>query len=191
MRSFIERLLGRPEPAPERADEPPAWAQELADQLQKGVRAQARVGLRVDEVERKLEAGFADLRDGMQGLAASGARPEELDWDPLLDALDLLDQAARSARSRSVELADGLDGVRLRIEQFLRQTGISRVSPDGRPPDGRCFRVVGTLARPDLAEGTVARTIRAAVLQGERLLREGEVLVSAGAETPDEVVPAG
>jgi hypothetical protein len=48
----------------------------------------------------------------------------------------------------------------------------------GIAPDGRHFRVVGVQPQPGDPEGLIARVVRAAVLQGEQVVREGEVLVT-------------
>src|ERR1700733_10207921 len=42
--------------------EPPPWAQEQGETMKKLVRAQGKLGLRLDEIERKLEGGLEDLR---------------------------------------------------------------------------------------------------------------------------------
>jgi molecular chaperone GrpE (heat shock protein) len=155
----------------------PAWAAALADAAQKSARAQARLTLQVEDLERKLEGGLAELRNALgvlqKGLAsgahAGGAPP----WDELLDALDLLDEAIRLVDPAFVP---GLMGVVARLGSFLSHAGLTRLAPLGHPPDGRLFRVVGTEPHSSLVEGSIARVVRAAVLQGEHLLREGEAI---------------
>jgi len=155
---------------------PPPWAAALAEGLQKSARAQARLTLQVEDLDRKLEGGLAELRGTLaaqKGVAAgvpSGAEPR---WDALLDALDLLDEAVRLA---DPALAPGLVGVVTRLGSFLTHSGLMRLAPIGDPPDGRMFRVVGTEADSRFAEGAIVRVVRAAVLRGEHLLREGEAI---------------
>ncbi len=181
MRSFLKRILGRagPDDADSVAANPSA---DLADQLQKLARAQARAAMRLEETERKLEAGFDDLRGEVRALSRQGGSgapaAADLAWDPLLDALDLLGEAERHAATDAPQFASGLAGIRSRIEAFVHQSGLTRLVAEGVPTDGRLFRVVGTAPRADLPEGSIVRVVRAAVRRGERLIREGEVLVS-------------
>jgi molecular chaperone GrpE (heat shock protein) len=134
------------------------------------------LALQVEDLERKLEGGFAELRSALLSQkgagtgAHAGAAPP---WDELLDALDLLDEAVRLA---DPALAPGLMGVVARLGSFLSHAGLTRLVPLGQPPDGRLFRVVGTESHSSLAEGSIARVVRAAVLRGEHLLREGEAI---------------
>jgi hypothetical protein len=162
------------ETAPE--ESPPAWAAALAESLQRSARAQARLALQVEDLDRKLEGGLAELRGALASRkgAAPGLPPEpEPRWSELLDALDLLEEATRLAAPES---ASGLAGVMSRLVGFLEHSGLTRLSPVGQPPDGRLFRVVGTEPHPTLPEGAVARLVRAAVLRGGHLLREGEAI---------------
>jgi hypothetical protein len=157
-------------------ESPPAWAAALADALQKSSRAQARVTLQVEDLDRKLEGGLAELRGlltSRKGAAPGAPSEPEPRWNELLDALDLLDEAVRLADPAS---ASGLAGVMTRLAGFLEHSGLTRLSPVGQPPDGRLFRVVGTEPHPTLAEGAVVRLVRAAVLRGGHLLREGEAI---------------
>jgi molecular chaperone GrpE (heat shock protein) len=182
MLMWLRRLLkARPEvpelpPETAPAEAPPAWAATWADALQKSARAQSRLALQVEDLERKLEGGVAELRSALLSLKGSGpgaqarATPQ---WDELLDALDLLDEAARLA---DPALAPGLMGVVARLGSFLSHAGLTRLAPLGHPPDGRLFRVVGTEPHSSLAEGSITRVVRAAVLQGEHLFREGEAI---------------
>ena len=172
--SWVARLFGR-EGAPE---EPAAPAdrtrQELLDGLQKVARAQAKQTLRLEELESKLEGGFADLRAQLE----EAQRPAgDVDWAELLDAMDALDEAARLAVA-TPDVAAGLRAVLQRMDRFLAVAGVERRTPVGTPPDGRLFRVVGSEPAAALPEGVVARVVRAAALRGEEILREGEVIVA-------------
>jgi len=56
--------------------------------------------------------------------------------------------------------------------------GLTRVAEAPGALDGRLFRAVGVVDRPDLADGAPAQVVRAAALVGERVVREGEVLIN-------------
>lgn len=173
-RSGVHELPGTALPA----ESPPTWGTLLLDAVQKSSRAQARLTLHVEDLERKLEGGLAELRGSLSSLrsATSGnSSGREPPWDELLDALDLLEEASRVAADAA--LASGLMGVAARIERFLTSSGITRLTSIGHIPDGRLFRIVGTQPHPSFAEGAIARVVRAAALRGERLIREGEALI--------------
>ena len=178
-RLFIGRseVPGLPEATPP-AESPPAWGTQLVEAVQKSSRAQARLALHVEDLERKLEGGLAELRgslSSLRGATSGNASASEPPWDELLDAVDLLEEASRVAADEA--LASGLRGVAARLERFLTSSGITRLASIGHIPDGRLFRIVGTQPHPSLAEGVMARVVRAAAVRGERLLREGEAII--------------
>ena len=173
-RSGVPGLPGTTPPA----ESPPTWGTLLLDAVQKSSRAQARLALHVEDLERKLEGGLAELRgslSSLRGATSGNSSGREPPWDELLDALDLLEEASRVAADAA--LASGLMGVAARIERFLTSSGITRLTSIGHIPDGRLFRIVGTQPHPSFAEGAIARVVRAAALRGERLIREGEALI--------------
>ncbi|ATB40417.1 co-chaperone GrpE [Cystobacter fuscus] len=150
----------------------------LLDAVQKSSRAQSRLVLHVEDLERKLEGGFAELRSSLsslRGATSGGSSEREPPWDEFLDAMDLLEEASRVAADGA--LASGLMGVAARLERFLTSSGITRLASIGHIPDGRLFRIVGTQSHPSFAEGVIARVVRAAALRGERLIREGEAII--------------
>jgi molecular chaperone GrpE (heat shock protein) len=149
---------------------------ELLDSLQRLTRAQAKLAMRVEELDNKVEGGFADLGARLTE-ARKPASPQDGDWDQLLDAMDVLAAAVHHAEGNPA-LAQGLLGVLAKMERFLAQRGIDRRAPAGDAPDGRLFRVVGAEPSAALPEGVVARVVRAAVLRGDQVLREGEVIVT-------------
>jgi hypothetical protein len=182
MFTWLRRLVGARSQIPELPEEtlppesPPAWADALLDAVQKCSRAQARMTLQVEDLERKLEGGLADLRSSLsavKGAPPGGSDGSEPRWDEVLDALDLLHEAIHVA---DPALAPGLAGVAARLERFLTHSGLTRLAPIGQPPEGRLFRVVGTQPHPSLSEGAIARVVRAAVLRGGHLVREGEAI---------------
>jgi molecular chaperone GrpE (heat shock protein) len=181
--SWFARLLGRghrgdaaaPGSSALDQSQPTPAEREILDGLQKLTRVQAKLAMRVEELDSKLEGGFTDLRAGLEEVRPASA--DDLDWAELLDALDLLAEAARQASAQPA-LSEGLAAVIARIDRFLSQAGIERLAVSGEAPDGRLFRVVGAETSAALPEGVVARVVRAAVLRGDEILREGEVIVS-------------
>ena len=182
MFTWLRRLFSSRPEVPElpgetaREEPPPAWAAGLADALQKSSRVQARLALQVEDLDRKLEGGLAELRSSLssrKGTSPGAISAPEPRWSELLDALDLLDEATRLVEPAS---ASGLAGVKTRLMSFLEHSGLTRLTPLGQPLDGRLFRVVGTEPHPSLAEGSVVRLVRAAVLREGHLLREGEAI---------------
>ena len=146
----------------------------IASLLQKVARGQARQGLRIENIESKLEAGFADLRASLGTVAtANGAG---LRFDDCFDAMDALDEAVRLAPSP--EYARGLNVVIERLTSFLTRSGYQRDTAVGQPVDARRYRVVGTEVREAQSPGIIVGMTRAAVLRQGEVVREGEVIVS-------------
>ncbi|HTP27817.1 MAG TPA: nucleotide exchange factor GrpE, partial [Anaeromyxobacteraceae bacterium] len=139
-------------------------------------RAQAKTTARIEALESKLEGGFSDLRSE---LGTSGRGTAGPDLEEVLDALDILDEASRTLEDGgNAPAAEGLRGVADRLQRFLARAGLTRIAKPPSVLDGRIFRVVGVVERHDLADGTPAQVVRAAALAGDRLIREGEVLVN-------------
>ncbi|MEE9385553.1 MAG: nucleotide exchange factor GrpE [Nannocystaceae bacterium] len=151
----------------------------LDDRLRKAGRAQARLSLRLDEIERKLEAGFDDLRSQVQGQSsavASEATASPPKLEGVLDAMDSLDEAILG--SPSPDVRRGLQSVLHKLDSYVTTQGMERHADRGVPPDGKLFRIVGgEAASSGVAEGCVLRVVRAAVTYGDSVLREGEVVV--------------
>lgn len=146
----------------------------IASLLQKVARGQARQGLRIESIESKLEAGFADLRKSLGTVAA--AKGTALHFDDCFDAMDALDEAVRHAPSP--EFARGLHAVLDRLTGFLSRSGYQRDTAVGQAVDARRFRVVGTEVREQHPPGIIVGVVRAAVLRQGEVVREGEVIVS-------------
>jgi molecular chaperone GrpE (heat shock protein) len=154
-------------------------ADELGELLQKSLRALTRLSITLEDLERKVEGGFEDLRRTLTQAARGEERDEAGSWEDVLDALDVLGHAMH-AGSDPATLA-GLRGIEERLERVLARAGIARHGVAGAPLDGRLWRVVGSEPRRDLPAGVVARVVRAAATRGERVIREGEVIVSGKA----------
>jgi molecular chaperone GrpE (heat shock protein) len=147
---------------------------ELVSLLQKVARTQTRQGLRIEEIESKLEAGFSDLR---QSLARAASDSGDLAFDDCFDAMDTLDEAARVAPSS--EHAQGLKTVLRRLGSFLEHAGYQRVAPVGQAVEASRFRVVGVAVADTQPAGTIVRVVRAAVLRQGTMVREGEAIISS------------
>jgi molecular chaperone GrpE (heat shock protein) len=162
-----------------RAEPRPGWVDELAELLQKSLRAQARLAITLEDLERKVEGGFEDLRRVIAEAARGAEGADSGSWDDVLDALDVLGHAMHEAGDP--RLRAGLWGIEQRLERVLARAGFVRHGAPGAPPDGRICRVVGSEPRADLPAGVVARVVRAAVTRGGRVVREGDVVVSRSA----------
>lgn len=167
------------------ADEPPSWAEALHESVQRLARAQARLDMRLDGIQSTISGGFADLARSTARTPPPDSEPDPVDWAPLFDALDVLDVALDVASDADKALAHGLRLVADRLGAFIESRGFARIRPRSGAPDGRLFRVVGSEPHPSVEAGSVARMVRAAIFAGSKLVREGEVLVSAGAERPE------
>jgi hypothetical protein len=166
------RQLFRRGTADETDETPSPWALELTDLLQKTARAQARLGVRLESMESKLEGGFADLRSIVESPNATRDAGDPLPWEELFDAADALDAAAALVGQQgNPELAGGLTAVRRRIEVFLDAGGFERITALDRTWDGKLFRVVAEVDD----EGS-ERLVRAAIRRADAVFREGEVV---------------
>jgi|GEM_PF-6914941 len=149
--------------------ERPSWADEVLESMQKQARATAKQSAR-------LEASVADLDARLSELGATTRAREAADFGDLFDALDALD-AARALTSEP-HLAEGLARVQAKLVGFSVRRGFSRVATRGELPDARLMRVVGTERSVEIAAGLVSTVVRAAIVSGDKVVREGEVLVS-------------
>src|SRR5205085_1830626 len=135
---------------------------ELLELARKTARAQVRLTVKLDDLDAKLQGGFADLRSSGRSPSLSGQAAGE--WEEVLDALDTLDHVVTSADAATPALAEGLRSVTRKLEAALARASIERVCTAGLSVSGRLFRVVGTDDRPDLPAGTVTRVVRAAAV---------------------------
>lgn len=162
----------------------PPWAAELKELNQKAARAQMRVSVQLESVERKTEAGFTDLRSMVDRLSAALLAPQDPRnriWSELLDAADALAAAIETTAIDSTpELRTGLQAVAARLDGALSHAGFAREREAvlGRPPDGARFRIVGAHPDPSLPEGSASRVLRSAVTHLGVLIREGEILTN-------------
>ena len=164
----------------------PVWVDELLEAQHKQSRASVKQAAR-------LESALAEQRTSITELAAkldrndraAGLHARAQSYEPLFDALDALDEARRLCVQP--ELAAGLALIAERIVRFCEQAGFRRSDGLGGPPDARICRVVGAEPRPGWPNGHVSRSVQAAILHGERVLREGRaIVVSADFELTKE-----
>jgi molecular chaperone GrpE (heat shock protein) len=175
--SWLARIFGRqppivPDDRGATADD--RGTSEITELCQKLARTQARQGLALEEVEAKVEAGFADLRGAIEALGRSSE--SSLSFDDCFDAIDALAEASRLSPDDAH--GQGLRAVIARLERFVGSAGFERHGAAGDAPDARRFRVVGTEVNDLLPSGKVTRVVRAAICRQGQLIREGEVIVS-------------
>ena len=176
--SWLPRFLQSRRPVVENDDDasPGRLAVEgTADLVRRIARAQARQGMQLEGIESKLEGGFSDLRSAIE--AARVTSESALSFEECFDAMDALEEAARL--DPDTARAQGLRGVLERLNRFVVRAGFQRQTAVGQAPDARQFRVVGTEVGDSLSAGRIVRVVRAAVLRQGKLIREGEVIVSA------------
>lgn len=149
----------------------PSWAGAIDERIKKVARAQSKLSLRLDELMQMLRERLPEASQ------AQTPTPHEPDPGPVLDALDRLDEAQRVTSVEHPAVAQGLASIGARLEGFLGAMGIERRAQPGGAVNPQLFRVVGVEASEEVEDGMVTRVIRAAVVRGDRLIREGEVLV--------------
>ncbi len=188
LRSLTARSLPAPTAAalPTRSDEIVERSDEILEAIQKQTRAAAKQSARFEAAFGALEERLATLASKLEqrSLVTAQVVAPELNLDPVFDALDGLDAARTLAHDP--HLAEGLQRVADRLEQLCEQHGYRRLSGVGMAPDPRVMRVVGTDPRCDLPRGVVSRVVRAALLRGDRVVREGNVIVSFAGATAEE-----
>lgn len=107
---------------------------------------------------------------------------ERQDVFELANALDSLDRMSRLADLDS-GLVQGIESVKQRLEGVLRGIGVDRKACWSGPPNGRIYRVVGAQPGADRPPGDVTEMVSSALLQGEELFREGQVLIQPQQES--------
>ena len=143
---------------------------ESSETLRKLTRSLGRTSLRIEEIERKVDAAQT----------ARDPASESADFGLLFDALDLLDRMSRATQQTDLrEVSVGLEGVSGRITRFLDSAGYTRLAAVGGVPDGQLFKVVGTAPAEHAPPGTIITVVRAAVRRGDHVVREGEVITAA------------
>jgi molecular chaperone GrpE (heat shock protein) len=161
----------------------PTWADELLEGLQKQSRTLVKQGARLDASLGALDARVGALHDVLKASPASAA-PTAIRLDDVFDALDALDEARRLVDEP--HLSVGLSRVSERLCRFCERAGYTRLAPVGELPDARLLRVVGTEHDTGIGTGRITRVVRAAIVAGTTLVREGEAILSQESGTDDQ-----
>jgi molecular chaperone GrpE (heat shock protein) len=180
---WIKQILDRNESPVEKSEEEGRLDQrvdELLEGIQRLTRTHAKQALRVEGLESKLEGGFTEMRSQLAKLAVQSSSESSLNWSELLDAMDILEEACRSLEERDErEMAAGLRGALGRLDRFLSdQVGLSRINQTDGALNGKLFRIVAVDDRLGPSDSLTTRVVRAAVLRGDKLMREGELIVN-------------
>jgi molecular chaperone GrpE (heat shock protein) len=160
----------------------PEWVDELLEASRKQARTSAKQAARSEGLLEQTSQELVALTQAVSKLNASAKR-DEPDYTELFDALDGLDMAQGLCAEPA--LSEGLSLVARRIERFCARQGYARSVTPGQKPRADWVRVVG-VEPSAMAAGCITRTVRAAVLCGDRVVREGEVIVSGGEMSDDQ-----
>jgi molecular chaperone GrpE (heat shock protein) len=156
---------------------------ELLEALQKQSRSMVKQGARLDASLGALDARVGALQDALKASAAPAA-PTAIRLDEVFDALDALDEARRLVDEP--HLSAGLARVCERLCRFCERAGYTRLAPVGELPDARLLRVVGTEQDAGIGTGRITRVVRAAIVTGTTLVREGEAILSQEGGTDEQ-----
>ncbi len=157
----------------EHATEPnlkPTYVQELEART---ARAEDTLKLRLTQLEEET----ARARTRIQGdLEQRFSRKER---DILLEVLDFMEDARRAAEltADSPAVAQGLEVVTARVDNFLKLHGCERLSPQGEPFDPERMEAVAMVEGP---AGTVVGVFRPGYTRGGELLKPAQVTVGKG-----------
>jgi molecular chaperone GrpE (heat shock protein) len=156
----------------------PAWAGEILESLQKQTRSAAKQTARLEGLLGESSAQLQETHALVQALHESPAQREAAQLVPeeLFDALDALDEAATFVQEPN--LSEGLQRVHARIASYCARLGYARLAAVGGEVDARTMRVVGAQTSPALPPGAIVRVVRAAIVAGNALVREGQVIVN-------------
>jgi molecular chaperone GrpE len=100
----------------------------------------------------------------------------------LLPVLDSLERAIESSGWGDEGLRQGVALTLQQMLEVLGRDGLKAVAAKGQPFDPRVHEAVETVARPDVAEGTVVEEMQRGYLLRDRLIRPALVKVAAAAE---------
>jgi molecular chaperone GrpE (heat shock protein) len=145
---------------------------ELLDGISKQSRLLARLALRHEDMEKKIEGGFGELRS-----ARASAGPDDAS-ESLEEVFASIDALGGLARSGEGALGDGLRMTVRRLERYLEARGVVAIGADGETIDARAYEVVGTVERPGAADGTIVERPRIAYRKGDRIVRMGTAVVA-------------
>jgi molecular chaperone GrpE len=166
------RRVGRTDDAP--AVEPdlkPGYVHELEDRVKRAEEALAkRLGELDEEARRSRQRLLLDLERQFQ------EKERRLLLD-VLGILDDLDRACALVADDAPAVSEGITLIASRLDQFLRNHGCSKVSPQGEPFDPNLMEAVSMQEGP---AGTVVAVFQPGILQNDVLIRPAQVAVGSG-----------
>jgi len=103
---------------------------------------------------------------------------------PIMDNFEMGLEAARVENEQSM-IFMGMSMIRRQFTDFLKETGVEELNPQGAAFDPNLHEAVSQEASNEVSEGTVLRVLRRGYKIKDRLLRAATVVVSSGSEKPD------
>ena len=157
----------------ERATEPnlkPTYVQELEARTQ---RAEATLKVRLAQLEEETARARTRIQADLEQRFGRKER------DLLLEVLDFMEDARRAAEltADSPAVAQGLELVTARVDNFLKLHGCERLSPQGEPFDPERMEAVAMVEGP---AGTVVGVLRPGYMRGGEILKPAQVTVGKG-----------
>ena len=115
---------------------------------------------------------------------------ENLIFD-LLEVVDNLERALKHAEADPEKLREGLELIYRSFVDILNKWEIRSESSVGRQFDPLTEQAISIIPIPDVEPNTVLEELKKAYFYKDKLLREGQVIVSASREDPEEEGEAG
>jgi molecular chaperone GrpE (heat shock protein) len=152
--------------------------QDILDGIGKQGRLLARLALRHEDMERKIEGGFGELRATRMSAGAEETPESFEDLYASIDALVGLAQSDASGLAHSEALREGLDVTIRRLLRYLAGRGVTPIGAAGELVDAQAYEVVGTVERPELPAGAIVQLPRIAYRRGGQIVRTGAAIVN-------------
>jgi molecular chaperone GrpE len=166
------RRVGRTYDGP--AAEPdlkPGYVHELEDKVKRAEEALAkRLGELDEEAKRSRQRLLNDLERRFQ-------EKERKLLLEVLGILDDLDRACELVARDAPAVSEGIALIGSRMDQFLRNHGCAKFSPQGEPFDPNLMEAVSMQEGP---EGKVVAVFQPGIVQDDVLLRPAQVAVGSG-----------
>ncbi|MEU7747793.1 nucleotide exchange factor GrpE [Nonomuraea sp. NPDC049158] len=163
--------------------------EDRTDQAEAPPDASAETDAKLAELEDRWLRSVAELDNVRKRIArdAERLRAEERDrvaaeWLPILDNLELALGHATAQEGDARAIAEGVRAVRDQALAVLSRLGYARHDESDVPFDPVHHEAVATVARDDVAPGTVVQVVRPGYGDGQRQLRPAVVVVSKKAE---------
>ncbi|MEU8251932.1 nucleotide exchange factor GrpE [Nonomuraea sp. NPDC048916] len=178
-----------PGPAGRKARAPDEHTRAEEEETQEAVDERAETDAKIAELEDRWLRAVADLDNLRKRVSrdAERLRAEEQDrvaaeWLPVLDNLELALSHAAGGDDDPGGLVDGIRAVRDQAVAVLSRLGYARHDETGVPFDPACHEAMATIARPDVAPGTVVQVVRPGYGDDQRQLRPAVVVVAKKAQ---------